>query len=83
MADTKKKKDTRTQFQIDMDVLCHHAAFARAVRFIRDERDVSIEELAGASREDVMQISGKILEANKYLIVFDWKKLERLHRDFL
>lgn len=75
--------EEKSQFEKDIEQLSRYEAFARIVKFIRDEREIHIGELHEASTNDLQQISGMILEADKFLHVFGWEALEKRHREFL
>tara|TARA_R110000803_G_scaffold50684_2_gene104988 strand:- start:2339 stop:2584 length:246 start_codon:yes stop_codon:yes gene_type:complete len=79
----KEIADTRSQFEQDMAQLSNYDSFARVVKFISDEREQSIGELHEAGTEQIQQVSGKILEASKYLEVFGWDELKKRFRDYL
>lgn len=79
----KNQIDTRSQFEKDMAQLSNYDSFARVVQFIADEREVSIAELHEAGTEQIQQVSGKILEASKYLEVFGWDTLKKRYSDYL
>ena len=75
--------EEKTQFEKDLEQLHQYDAFARIVNLIRMEREISITEMHEAETKDLQQISGKILEADKYLQMFEWDTLKEKHRDRL
>lgn len=74
-----QKKDTRTQFEKDLDGLSRSEPFARLVKFIYDEREKCIAEMHDVPTDSLQQLAGRILAANDLLEDFKWNELQKRH----
>ena len=67
--------------QDDIKTLYNYEAFARFMKMVHQLREEAIEELHEASRDNIQQISGRIITYDQLLQLVNWEELRNRHRE--
>jgi len=67
----------------DLKTLSQYEAFARFIQSIETAREEVIADMAGASVEQIQQLSGRIIAYDDILKMVDWDRLRALHQERL
>lgn len=73
------KGEGKSLYDRDLEHLHQYEQFARMMNYIYLERERNIVEMHEAPTDQLQQLSGKILEADRILSDFKWEDLRARH----